>query len=253
MSYLGQPIKDKIHLYQPIKDKVSIFGNYMNGFSNVAPITVSDADGSNPRFKTFDPEKANQYEFGVKTNLLDDKISATASYYNITVGNRIITDPNNINSSIQGGEVVSKGFEFSVIASPVEGLNLVAGYSKNDAKVTEDNPESGYLGLRPESAGPDQLMNFWASYNFTTGSLKGFGLGFGGNAASEFLTLNRENIGSFALPAYQVFNASLSYTGSQYFLALKVNNLGDEKYYSGWSTVTPQNPRNFSLSLNYRF
>ncbi len=181
-------------VYQPIKDKVSIFGNYMNGFSNVAPITVSDADGTNPRFKTFDPEKANQYEFGVKTNLLDDKISATASYYNITVGNRIITDPNNINSSIQGGEVVSKGFEFSVIASPVEGLNLVAGYSKNDAKVTEDNPESGYLGLRPESAGPDQLMNFWASYNFTTGSLKGFGLGFGGNAASEFLTLNRENI-----------------------------------------------------------
>ncbi|MBN3584200.1 TonB-dependent receptor [Algoriphagus aestuarii] len=240
-------------VYQAIKDKVSVFGNYMNGFSNVAPVTVSDEDGTNPRFKTFDPEKANQYEFGVKTNLLKDKISATASYYNITVGNRIITDPTNINNSIQGGEVVSKGFEFSLIASPVEGLSLVAGYSKNEAEVTEDNPESGYLGLRPESAGPDQLMNFWASYNFTTGTLKGFGLGFGGNAASEFLTLNRENIGSFALPAYQVFNASLSYSGSQYFLALKVNNLLDEKNYSGWSTITPQSPRNFSLSLNYRF
>ena len=240
-------------VYQPIKDKVSVFGNYMNGFVNIAPAAVSDADGTNTRFKTFDPEIANQLEFGVKTNLYQDKISATASYYNIKVKNRVITDPNNINNSIQGGEVLSKGFEFSLIASPAKGLSLVAGYSKNNAEVTEDNPESGYLGLRPESAGPDQLINFWASYNFSAGSLKGFGLGFGGNAASEYLTLNRENIGTFALPAYQVLNASLSYTGSQYFLALKVNNLTDQKYYSGWSTVTPQSPRNFSLSLNYRF
>lgn len=240
-------------VYQPIKDQVSIFGNYMNGFSNIAPTTVSDADGTNSRFKTFDPEKANQYEFGVKTNLLNDKISATASYYNITVSNRVMTDPANINNAIQGGEVVSKGIELSVIASPVDGLNLVAGFSHNDSEVTKDYPESGYLGMRPEEAGPENLFNFWASYNFSAGALKGFGLGFGGNAASEYLTLNRDNIGSFALPAYQVFNASLSYTGSQYFLALKVNNLTDQKYYSGWSTVTPQNLRNVSLSLNYRF
>ncbi|MEP1955360.1 MAG: TonB-dependent siderophore receptor, partial [Algoriphagus sp.] len=240
-------------VYQPVKDKVSIFGNYMNGFSNVAPTTVSDADGSNPQFKTFDPERANQYEFGVKTNILQDKIAATASYYNITVSNRVMTDPNNINNTIQGGEVVSKGFEFSVIATPVVGLNLVAGFSTNDAEVTEDFPESGYLGLRPEEAGPEYLFNFWASYSFTVGALKGFGLGFGGNTASEHLTMNRENIGSFALPSYQVFNASLSYTGSRYFLALKVNNLTDQKYYTGWSTVTPQNLRNASISLNYRF
>ena len=240
-------------VYQPIKDKISIFGNYMNGFSNVAPTTVTDSDGTNARFKTFDPENANQYEFGLKTNLLKDKIAATASYYNITVKNRVMTDPNNINNSIQGGEVVSKGFEFSVIASPVVGLNLVAGFSHNNSEVTKDFPESGYLGMRPEEAGPEDLFNFWASYNFSSGALKGFGFGFGGNTASEYLTLNRDNIGSFALPAYQVFNASLSYIGSQYFLALKVNNLTDQKYYSGWSTVTPQNLRNLSLSLNYRF
>lgn len=240
-------------VYQLIPSKVSIFGNYMNGFQNIAPTTVSDLDGTNPRFKVFNPEKANQYELGLKTNLLGDKIAATASYYNIRVSNRVMTDPTNVNNSIQGGEVVSKGVELSVIASPVQGLNLVAGFSHNNAEVTEDYPESGYLGMRPESAGPESLVNFWASYNFSAGALKGFGLGFGGNAASEFLTLNRDNIGSFALPAYQVFNASISYTGSQYFLTLKLNNLTNQKYYSGWSTVTPQNLRNVALSLNYRF
>ena len=240
-------------VYQPIKDKVSIFGNYMNGFVNVAPAQISELDGSNPRMKNFDPEQANQYEFGVKTAIYQEKISATASYYNIRVKNRVMSDPTNVNNSIQGGEVVSKGFEFSLIANPVAGLNLVAGFSKNDARVTEDNPENGYLGLRPEEAGPETLFNFWTSYTISQGSLKGFGLGFGGNTASEYLTLNRANTGTFALPAYQVFNTSLSYAGAQYLLALKVNNLTDQKYYSGWSTVTPQNLRNVSLSLNYKF
>ena len=88
-------------VYQPIKDKVSIFTNYMNGFTNVAPTSVSDVDGSNPRIKTFEAEKANQFEFGVKTNLFDEKLDLTASYYNINVSNKLMTDPTNVNNSIQ--------------------------------------------------------------------------------------------------------------------------------------------------------
>lgn len=53
-------------VYQPIEDKVSVFANYMNGFVNVAPRTVANVDGSNPRLQAFDPEQANQFEFGVK-------------------------------------------------------------------------------------------------------------------------------------------------------------------------------------------
>jgi iron complex outermembrane recepter protein len=240
-------------VYQPVKDKVSLFANYLNGFVNVAPIEVSDLDGSNPRLKIFEPENANQYEFGIKTNLYQDRISGTASYYNIRVKNRVMSDPENINNSIQGGEVESKGFEFSLIANPINGLNLIAGYSDNKSEVIRDNPENGYLGLRPEEAGPEKLINFWASYAIQTGVLKGLGFGFGGNAASEHKTLNRANIGSFTLPAYQVFNGSISYQGNQYSIIVKGNNLTNQKYFSGWSTVTPQNLRNLSVSLNYQF
>lgn len=240
-------------VYQPIKDKVSVFANYLNGFVNVPPTEISDLDGSNPRLKTFEPENANQYEFGIKTNLYQNRISATASYYNIHVKNRVMADPENINNTIQGGEVMSKGYEFSLIANPINGLNLVAGYSDNKSEVTKDNLENGYLGLRPEEAGPEKLINFWISYAIQNGLLKGLGVGFGGNTASEHKTLNRENIGSFTLPAYQVYNSSVYYRGNQYSIILKGNNLTNQKYYSGWSTVTPQNLRNISLSLNYQF
>ncbi len=240
-------------VYQPVLNMVSIFANYMNGFVNVAPVEVSDVDGSNSRLKTFDPENANQFEFGVKTNIYRNKISATASYYNIVVKNRVMSDPENVNNSIQGGEVESKGYEVSIIANPFDGLNLIAGYSDNHCEVTKDNPGDGYLGLRPEEAGPATLINFWASYTFKNRLLKGLGFGFGGNHAAEHMTLNRANTGTFTLPSYTVLSASVSYSGSNYNLILKSNNVTDQKYYSGWSTVTPQNPRSLVLSLNYKF
>lgn len=240
-------------VYQLIENKISVFGNYMNGFTNVTPKQVAEVDGSNPRIKSFDPEHANQYEFGLKTNLYKEIISATISYYNIDVKNRLMTDPNNINNSIQGGEVNSKGFEVSFTANPAKGFNIIAGVSNNKSEVTKDNPGDGYLGLRPEEAGPETLVNLWANYTLTSGSLKGFGFGFGGNYASEYKTLNRANIGTFELPDYTILNSSLSYNNDKFNITLKVNNLLNEKYYSGWSTVTPQRLRSLTAGLTYKF
>ncbi|RTZ06824.1 TonB-dependent siderophore receptor [Flavobacterium sp. GSP6] len=240
-------------VYMLIKDKVSVFSNYMNGFVNVTPREVSEVDGSNPRMESFDPEQANQYEFGLKTNLYKDIISASISYYNIDVKNRLMTDPNNINNAIQGGEVNSKGVEISFTANPMKGFNVIAGFSNNKSEVTKDNPGDGYLGLRPEEAGPETLVNFWANYTLTSGKLKGFGLGFGGNHASEYKTLNRSNIGTFALPSYTILNSALSYSNDKFNLALKLNNILNEKYYSGWSTVTPQRLRSVTAGLTYKF
>lgn len=240
-------------VYQLIENKVSVFGNYMNGFQNVAPVTVADLDGSNPRTKEFDPEQANQYEFGLKTSLYKDVISASISYYNILVKDRVITDPNNINNSIQGGEVQSQGVEISIVANPIKGLNIITGFSHNEAEVTKETPGEGYLGLRPEEAGPETLVNFWANYLFTEGQFKGFGIGFGGNYASEYKTLNRANTGTFALPSYTVLNSALSYDSPKFTVSLKLNNLLNEKYYSGWSTVTPQRLRSINAGITYKF
>ncbi|MFD0990251.1 TonB-dependent siderophore receptor [Mariniflexile jejuense] len=239
-------------VYQIIENKVSIFGNYMNGFKNVEPGQV-DVDGTNTRTATFNPEHANQYEFGIKTNLYKDIISASLSYYNINVENRLMTDPNNPNASIQGGEVDSKGVELSVTVNPVKGLNIIAGYSNNKSKVVKETAGDGYLGLRPEEAGPETLINLWANYTIKTGDLKGFGIGFGGNYASEHKTLNRSNIGTFSLPEYTILNSALSYNNDKFNLTLKVNNLLNDKYYTGWSTITPQRLRSLVAGLTYKF
>ncbi|WP_395632865.1 TonB-dependent siderophore receptor [Flavobacterium sp.] len=258
-AYAAEEVKSQIAVspkfgavYQIIENKVSVFGNYMNGFKNIEPGQRADGP-TNTVATTFDPEQANQYEFGLKTNLYKDIISASLSYYDINVKNRLMTDATNPNASVQGGEVESKGVELSVTVNPVKGFNIIGGYSYNDSEVTKDNTNSGYLGLRPEEAGPKTLVNLWANYFFTEGKLKGFGLGIGGNHASEHKTLNRSNIGTFAIPDYTILNSALSYNNDKFNITLKVNNLLNEKYYTGWSTVTPQRLRSLTAGLTYKF
>ncbi|SMO53209.1 TonB-dependent receptor [Gracilimonas mengyeensis] len=234
-------------VFQPIVDKVSLFANYMNGFSNVAP-RVQD-DGST---KTFAPEQANQWEAGVKTNLLNGRISTTLSYYDITVSDVVRQDPNRANYYVQDGENYSRGFEASVTAAPVDGLNLVAGYSYNDSEVTKTD-NANYLGRRPESAGPKNLFNFWASYRVSTGALNGLGVGAGANYIGENKIMNRASTGVFALPSYTIVNASVFYDTDAYRIDFKVDNLTDQEYYKGWSTINPQMPRVIKAGFTYKF
>lgn len=242
-------------VYQPILNKFSVFANYMNGFSNVGPAQVSDAGGNNIRTKVFEPEQANQMEFGIKTNLFTNKLNATISYYDIRVSNRVFSDPENINNLIQGGEVESKGLEIDIKAIPVPGLNIIAGYSYNDSKVIEGAESSSFeeKGKRPGEAGPKNLFNAWATYQFTKGSLQGFGAGFGANAASESLVLDSKITGKFVLPAYTILSASLFYTIKNFRITLHVDNLTNEEYYKGWSTINPQKPRSITASFSYKF
>lgn len=242
-------------IYQPIQDKLSIFANYMNGFKNVAPTQVADPDGSNPRIKTFEPEHADQLEFGIKSNLFSNRLRATVSYYDIKLENVVTGDPANFNNTLQGGKVESKGFEIDLNASPVDGLNLIAGFSHNDSEVLDGDEANVWLetGRRPIYAGPTDLFNFWATYAFKWGALHGFGFGLGGNYSSELNILDSQVTGVFTLPAYTVLNATLFYDTPSFRAAINVNNISDKQYYTGYSTINPQKPRNAVLSLAYRF
>jgi iron complex outermembrane receptor protein len=228
---------------RPLPDRLSLFGNYMNGFSNVAPRT--EADGTT---KSFEPERANQWEAGIKANAFDKRLTATVSYYDIAVSNTVLeTEPDVF---VQNGEQESRGVEVSVTAAPAEGLNVIAGYSYNESEITEG--EATFEGYRPEEAGPQNLFNAWASYRVPDGVLEGFGVGLGANYASENKILNRDT-GQFTLPSYTVFDASISYETSRYRLDLKVNNLTDETYYKGWTTINPQAPRSVKANVAYKF
>jgi len=234
-------------VYQILKDQLSVFGNYMNGFKNSAPRNV-EVDGSNV-VTTFKPEHANQIEGGIKSDLFEGRLSGSLSYYDIKVSNIVLsTGPNQY---VQGGDQYSKGFEAQITASPIDGFNIIAGYSKNISKLT--NATAATEGRRPVEAGPEDLVNVWLSYKFLSGSVKGLGFGFGGNYAGKNSIVNDATVGVFTLPAYTVLNASASYVKGPFTFGLKLNNLTNKEYYKGWTTIEPMSPRTVAGSIGYKF
>lgn len=239
-------------VYQVIPGKVSVFGNYMNGFSNVAPVTqpVPDVNGN------FKPQQANQAEGGVKLDLLDNRLTFTASYYDIEVKNITRSENYKYNGSdytitVQDGTQKSKGVELELMAAPIRGLNIMAGYSHNSSKLNTSGKDVD--GTRPSSAGPADIANAWISYTIPAGKLRGFGIGAGGNYVSEHVTANTVTTGTFTFPSYTLLNATAFYDARKFRVGLKFDNITNAAYYVGQGVISPQMPFNFSGNITMKF
>jgi iron complex outermembrane recepter protein len=230
-------------VYQLLKNKVSAFANIQNGFTNQQGV---DFNGH-----TFKPEEATQYEAGMKVETFSGKLNGTISYYNIKVRDVIRPDAGNPNFSIQDGEQRSKGFEVELIANPVRGFNVIAGFSYNDSKL--EKADADVEGRRPATASSPYVANLWVSYKLPQGKLEGLGFGFGGNYASDNKILNSVYYGEFILPAYTVLNATVFYENPKIRLGLKADNLTNKQYWIGYTTMNAQKLRSVTGSIAFKF
>ncbi|RZS75096.1 TonB-dependent receptor [Pseudobacter ginsenosidimutans] len=228
-------------VYQPVKDRVSIFGNYMTGFLNQAP--AAQPDGSTLILK---PQYGNQLEGGVKLELFRNKLTGSISVYDIsvtnstrneTIGGKIFT--------VQDGTQQSRGVEVELIAAPVSGLNIIAGYAFNENKYKK---ASAALTGKYVTASPKNTANLWVSYTLLKGNLKGFGIGAGANYVDDSWYESRN---LFVLPSYTLVNATVFYDQPAYRISVKANNLLNEEYWN--SNGIAQKPSNFLVSLGLKF
>lgn len=228
-------------VYQPVKEKVALFANYMNGFKNEA--NVVQPDGTSASFK---PQQANQWEGGLKLDLLNNKLSATISYYDITVSKIKRTETDGY--VVQDGEQKSKGVEVEVIGNPFPGFNFVAGYGNNDNKYTKSN--ANVLDKRGIGT-PEHVGNVWASYSLLNGKYKGLGIGAGLMYVSDAY-FNATN--TFSMPAYTVVDATVFYNLPKIRISVKMNNITDEHYWiSDGYYARPQPPVNYLASIAFKF
>jgi len=249
-GYAQTAVSPKFGLvYQPVEDRVALFANYQNSFTN------QNGSYQTPEGQAFalKPEHANQLEGGVKLDAAGGRVSATVSYYDIRVQNilRNLGTVGGISIGAQDGTQWSRGTELSLTANPLAGLNIVGGFAYNFSKFV--NTSDDVNGRRPNTASSPYLANAWVSYRQPTGSLQGLGLGFGGNYASDNKILNSVSQGVFTLPSYMVLNASAFYDLLHYRFAVKVDNLANEHYWIGYTTINAQKLRSIVGSVSYKF
>ncbi|MDR6547843.1 iron complex outermembrane receptor protein [Chryseobacterium rhizosphaerae] len=239
-------------VYQVVKDRLSAYANYMNGFSYTAPVVQQLQDYSGD----MKPQTANQWEVGVKGNLWRNKFNFTVGYYDILVdniqrGTGVIRDGKEHAIVVQDGQQRSKGIEIETVMNPVQGLNIIAGYSYNHSRM--EKADAAVEGRRPESAGPANVFNSWISYVLPIKGLQGLGVGFGVNRVGKQITGNKTTTGQFAFPAYTLINASISLEKEKYRVGFKMNNLGNAQYFAGQGVVVAQMPRNFVAEVSLKF
>ncbi|MCL7986581.1 TonB-dependent receptor [Sphingobacterium sp. lm-10] len=239
-------------VYEIVKDRFSVFANYQNSFTSNGYF-FTDVSGA---VELSRPETANQWEGGLKADLLKGRINASLSYYDITVQNSIqstgIPIPGTFNFvQDQLGERTSRGVELEVNAYLVKGFTVIGGVSYNDSRISESS-DANILGRRPTTGAAPWQANFYANYNFLDGVLKGLAFGFGGNHVGAVPIFNTTT-DVFELPKYTVLNANAYYDYQQFRFGLRMDNLTNERYWIGYSTANAQPTRNLIGNVTYRF
>lgn len=228
-------------VYQVVKNRLSLFGNYMNGFVNLAPVTQPDNT-----ILVLKPQYGNQWEGGVKFDLLNTRLNGSVSYYNIDVTNSTRTELVNGQSfTFQDGTQRSRGVEVEVIASPFNGMSVVAGYGYNENRYVNAVPA---LKGRNVIYSPNHIGNIWASYTLQKGKTAGLGIGAGVNYVSRSW-FDAANL--FEMPAYTLVSAAVFYDKRQFRFSLKGNNLTGQRYWN--NNGSPQEPANFLGSVAFKF
>jgi iron complex outermembrane receptor protein len=225
-------------VYQLLKDQFSVFGNYTNGFQNNAPVRQPDATLFNVK-----PTSGNQLEFGLKTDLFNNRLSATLSFFDIAIDNAVRT--NQQGYTFQDSKQKSKGYEIDLQATPLAGLHITAGYGYN--KNTFTNKDENGNAVTSRNYLPADYGNLWITYKFSTGILQNFGLGGGTNYVGE---INKYTLDP-KTDAYFLTDGTLFYEQSKVRLAFKINNIGNQKIWG--INDNPLPTRNFAASVKYQF
>jgi iron complex outermembrane receptor protein len=227
-------------VYQPIPP-ISLYASYSKSFT---PTIGRAVDG-----EQFEPGRGTQYEVGVKADI-NDSLSATLAFFDLTRSNVVTNDPNNPGFSIQTGEQNSRGIELNFAGSILPGWNIIAGYAYTDARTTKDNsiPIDNRLNNVPEHS-----LSLWTTYELQKGDLKGFGFGLG-----LFYVGDRQGdlANTFTLPSYFRTDAAIFYKRDKFRVALNIRNLFDVKYFeSAYSdlTVYPAEPLTLQGTVSWQF
>lgn len=261
---------------QPNKD-LSLFASYSNSFTPNSGTTVD--------LQPLDPSIIDQFEVGIKKDFWKGILSTNVTAYQISNNNLAQTvlfaadgvTPNvNTNLKELVGGTKGKGIEIDVTAKPTLGLNIIAGYSFNETKISKSSGTSGSLVVGDILARtPKHTANLSFFYKLPSGTLKGLTFGAIGNYIGDrtggwndryvwtenkpvttpktyTVTIEDRDI---PLEGYTTIDFSAGYEWKKFSILCKLSNVTNELNYTVHEnySVNPIAPRQVLTSLKYKF
>jgi catecholate siderophore receptor len=236
-------------VYEPIHD-LSLYATVSQSFSPAAGDGVSTAATT----AALEPLKATNYEVGLKREMLGDRLSATASLFQLT---RNITEADPVtNLTTAAGKQRSRGLDLSLAGRLTRRWHLTVSYELLDPTIVNGGLDSGGVLLNGKT--PSLVPRNSASA-FTTFDLgHGFGIGGGVVAMSRRFTSNDDSV---SLAPFTVVNAVVYYRHGRWDARLNCNNILNRRYDitagegtdTTGQTIMPGAPINVSATVARRF
>ncbi len=205
---------------------------WMSVYSNWTT-SLGANNGISASGEPFPPQRGEQYEAGLKSEVFDQRLSTTLVFYHLTMQNLLTPDLSTPDPTDRAaiGEARSQGIEFDLTGQITESVSLIGSYAFTDTRVTKDN--AGLQGNQLYNA-PEHAGSLWLKYDFKDyRPLNGLSLGFGAYVVGD----RQGDAGNtFLLPGYVRLDAFAAYRWkvgpSRVTAQFNIRNLLDEDYYA---------------------
>jgi len=221
---------------------ISLFANYSETFE---PRFGELIVGSGIPFKNLAGETK---EVGLKLELFESRLVATAAYFKTELKNNAIFEINpstGLNEFTQGGVSPSEGWDLDLAWMINENWTTLIGLADVDSK--------DFRGLRLRGVQNDFNYKAFLRYTASPGRLEGLSAGFGVNYVAE---RSGDTSNTFFAPGFTTWDGFISYKRGPWRYQVNAYNLADEKGLVGLifqSTLYSNNPREVRFSIEYSF
>ena len=246
----------KVILSQKLTENSMIYGSYAKGFR------VGGFNFGNTANPTYNPEKSDNYEVGVKNTFLNNrlKINLTAFYFQ-QKDQQVSTSQDGINyATLNVGDMDNYGLELEASVLPIKNLQIdwTASTSHSEYKKLElfdaiSNSVINYKGNKAINNPALQSMlavQYGLPLSKSSQNLKAFVRGefrYIGEYQLDFVNAYRRN-------AYSMVNARAGVTSNHFDVAIWARNLNDVRYMAfGYGSYMMGTPRMWGVTVTGKF
>lgn len=219
-------------IFRPTEN-ISTYASYSESF---LPQNGANQEATNG---PFEPVESESYEIGIKGDLLDGAVQASAAAYQITKKNLLQADPDPMappDSFLSLGKVRSRGLEIDLIGDLTESWVLMFNYAYNDTRILEGATGTleGVPGTHFDGGGmlnnrggrfvnaPENTLGIWSRYELPSISSS--------IAAGVYFVDDRINLDALPVPSYAIYDLSWQTSWKNLEFQLNVKNLMDKEY-----------------------
>lgn len=256
-----------------VSPQTSLYASLAKIYQSQSQYLAGPPPTSPEDIRFIDPATGKSLEFGIKTDLLKDRLSGSLAFYRIAKKGKASYDPSYSFASVSNsyccyigdGNLKSQGLDVELNGKVTPELEVSVGYTYNQ---NEDKQDSN---AKFNTVTPKHLLKLWSNYKFKE-QLQGFSLGGGVIAQSKsyksgsvqlYNPASGKHDGAwvdyeFDQKAYAVWSMQAAYQLDPHWtVSANLNNVFDKTYYSTIGTSGYGNfygePRNFMLTLRAKY